>query len=75
MDEGTKDTNPLKGHGNEAHFLGILQKLVPHESLTLPFKLFRFWLRILGDIHNRETTPRLCELATVGELLSQRFGF
>jgi hypothetical protein len=27
----------LKGHGNEADFLGFLQKLVPHESLTLPF--------------------------------------
>ncbi len=26
----------LKGHGNEADFLGFLQKLVPHESLTLP---------------------------------------
>jgi hypothetical protein len=30
----------LKGHGNEADFLGFLQKLVPHRSLTLPFKLF-----------------------------------
>ncbi len=28
----------VKGHGNEADFLGFLQKLVPHESLTLPFK-------------------------------------
>jgi hypothetical protein len=27
----------LKGHGNEADFLGFLQKLVPHRSLTLPF--------------------------------------
>ncbi len=26
----------LKGHGNEADFLGFLQKLVPHESLTIP---------------------------------------
>jgi hypothetical protein len=25
----------LKGHGNEADFLGFLQKLVPHRSLTL----------------------------------------
>ncbi len=33
----------LKGHGNEADFLGFLQKLVPHESLTLPFGSFRFW--------------------------------
>jgi hypothetical protein len=48
----------LKGHGNEADFLGFLQKLVPHESLTLPFGLFRFWLRIRGDIRIRKTTPR-----------------
>ncbi len=27
---------PLKGHGNEADFLGFLQKLGPHRSLTLP---------------------------------------
>jgi hypothetical protein len=47
----------LKGHGNEADFLGFLQKLVPHESLTLPFGLFRFWLRIRGDIRIRKTTP------------------
>ncbi len=26
----------LKGHGNEADFLGFLQKLVPHRSLTQP---------------------------------------
>ncbi len=49
----------LKGHGNEADFLGFLQKLVPHESLTLPFGPFRFWLRIRGDIRIRKTTPRL----------------
>ncbi len=48
----------LKGHGNEVDFLGFLQKLVPHESLTLPFKPFRFLLRIRGDIHIRKTTPR-----------------
>ncbi len=40
----------LKGHGNEADFLGFLQKLVPHESLTLPFEPFQFLLRIHGDI-------------------------
>jgi hypothetical protein len=27
----------LKGHGDEADFLGLLDKSVPHESLTLPF--------------------------------------
>jgi hypothetical protein len=30
----------LKGQGNEADFLGFLQKLVPHRSLTLPFEPF-----------------------------------
>ncbi len=49
----------LKGHGNETDFLGFLQKLVPHESLTLPFEPFRFWLRIRGDIHIRKMTPRI----------------
>ena len=52
---------PLKGHGNEANFLGFLQKMVPHRSLTLPFKPFRFWLRIRGDISNQKMTPRLGE--------------
>jgi hypothetical protein len=51
----------LKGHGNETDFLGFLQKLVPHRSLTLHFEPFRFWLRIRGDIRNRKTTPRLAE--------------
>ncbi len=45
----------LKGHGNEADFLGFLQKLVPHRSLTLPFELFHFWLRIRRDIRNQKT--------------------
>ncbi len=49
----------LKGHGNEADFLGLLQKLGPHRSLTLPFEPFRFWLQIHGDNRNRKTTPRL----------------
>jgi hypothetical protein len=30
----------IKGHDNEADFLGFLQKLVPHRSLTLPFQPF-----------------------------------
>jgi hypothetical protein len=54
-------TQNLKGHGNEADFLGFLQKLGPHTSLTLPFEPFRYWLRIRGDIRNRKTTPRLAE--------------
>ena len=65
----------LKGHGNEADFLGFLQKLVPHRSLRLPFEPFRLRLRIRGDIRNRKkdsatrrvgesTTPRLGESAS-----------
>ncbi len=54
----------LKGHGNEADFLGFLQKLGPPRFLTLPFEPFRFWLRIRGDIRNRKTTPRLGESAS-----------
>ncbi len=57
----SSDTSPrftfAEGHGNEADFLGFLQKLVPHRSLTLPFQSFHFWLRICGDIQNRKTTP------------------
>ncbi len=44
----------LEGHGNEADFLGFLQKLVPHEYLTLHFEPFRFLLRIRWDIPNRK---------------------
>jgi hypothetical protein len=51
----------LKGHGNEADFLGFLHKLDPHRFLTLSFQPFRFWLQIRGDIRNRKTTPRLAE--------------
>jgi hypothetical protein len=56
----------LKGHGNEADFLGILQKSVPHESLILPFEPFRFRLQIRGDIRNRvgesaNERPCVCE--------------
>ncbi len=46
-------TKCLKGHGNEADFLGFLQKLGPHRSLTVPFEPFRFWLRIPGVIKKR----------------------
>jgi hypothetical protein len=51
LDEMVK--NILKGHGNEADFLGFLQKLVPQRSLTHPFAPFRFWLRIRGDIRRK----------------------
>jgi hypothetical protein len=47
----------LKGHGNEADFIGFLHKLFPHRSLTLPFEPFLFWLRIRADIRNRKATP------------------
>ncbi len=61
----------LKGHGNEADFLGFLQKLVPHRSLTLPFKPFWFWLRIRGDF---AIEKRLGDSPTrrVGESLTLR---
>ncbi len=45
----------LKGHGNEADFLGFLQKSARHRFLTLHFEL-----RIRGDIRNRK-----CESATL----------
>jgi hypothetical protein len=46
----------LKGHGNEADFLGFLHKSVRHRSLTLHFEPFRFWLWIRGGIRNQKTT-------------------
>jgi hypothetical protein len=66
-----------KGHGNEADFLGFLQKLVPHRSFTLPFEPFLFWLQIHGDIRNWKTTHWLGESATrrVGKSLTLRLGF
>ncbi len=63
---------PLKGHGNEADFLGFLQKLVPHRSLTLPFEPFRFWHRIRGDICIQKTTRRVRESAF--ECLKENWG-
>ena len=32
-----------------------------HRSRTLAFELFRFWLRIRGDIRNRKSTTRIGE--------------
>ncbi len=66
----------LKRHGNEADFLGVLQKLVPCRSLTIPFEPFRFWLKIRGDIHNRKTTPWLSESESrrLPDSLSRRVG-
>jgi hypothetical protein len=48
----------IKGTGNETDFLGFLQKLVSHESLTLPFEPFWCRLRIYWDIRIWNTTPR-----------------
>ncbi len=59
----------LKGHGNEADFLGFLQKSVRHRFLTLHFEPFRFGLRIRGNIRNRKTTPRLAEPGSRQECL------
>jgi hypothetical protein len=38
----SRHDNLLKGHGNEADFLGFLHKPVWHRSLTLRFEPFRF---------------------------------
>ncbi len=59
----------LKGHGNEADFLGFLQKSVRHRLFTVKFEPFRFGLRIRGDIRNRKTTPWLAESGSRQECL------
>ncbi len=46
-------------------FWFFLQKLVPYESLTLPFKLFRFWLQFCEDIHVWKTTHPLSPIRGV----------
>jgi hypothetical protein len=51
----------LKGHGNEPVFSIFLHKLVRPRFLKLPIELFRFWLRICGNIQNRKTTSRICD--------------
>ncbi len=57
----SSDTSPrfplAEGHDNEADFLGFLQKLVPHRSLTLPFQPLHFWLQIHRDIRNQKRLP------------------
>jgi hypothetical protein len=57
-------------------FWGFLQKLFPHRSLKLLFEPFRYWLLIRGDIHNRKTTHRVGESATlrVRESMTGRLG-
>ncbi len=41
---GSEGSEWLKGHGNEADFLGVLHKLVWHRSLTIRFQPFDFSL-------------------------------
>jgi hypothetical protein len=63
----------LKGHGNEPVFPMFLHKSLWPRSLTLPFKPFRFWLRILGDIHIRKLTPRIVESESRQDCLEYPF--
>ncbi len=63
------DLVPLKGHGNEADFLGFLQKSVRRRFLTLHLEPFQFDLRIRRDIRNRKSTPRLAESGSRQECL------
>ncbi len=51
----------LKGHGNEADFLGFLQKLVSHRSLTLTSSCsdFGFEFAEIFVIENDSPTQRL----------------
>ncbi len=72
----------VKGTWQWGGFSGVLQKLVPYRSLTLPFAPFQFWLQIRGDICNQKMTPRLdnrqlSDTASrgVGELLTLWRGF
>ncbi len=65
MEKGLLNLN-LKGHSNEADFLGALQKLVPHRSLTPPFEPFHFWLQICGYIRNKKTTQWVGDSLTRG---------
>jgi hypothetical protein len=53
----------LKGHGNEADFLGFLQKLVQHRSLTLHFECsdFGFKFAEIFVIEKESSTHRVGE--------------
>jgi hypothetical protein len=78
------DPLSLKGHGNEPDFPRFLHKSVRHRSHKLHFEPFRFWLRILGDIRIRKSTPRLNDTGSrrlsvsmirgVGDSPTQRYG-
>ncbi len=58
---GHQMNNFFNGHGNEPVFSMFLHKSLWPRSLTLPFKQFWFWLRILGDIRIRKSTPHIGE--------------
>ncbi len=79
---GERDIQRLKGHGNEADFLGFLKKLVSHRSLTLPFEPFRFWLQFAEIFIIEKRLPDSASLGVgnsptnpVGESLTLRLGF
>jgi hypothetical protein len=65
----------LKGHGHEPNFPRFLHKSLWPRSLTLHFEPFRFWLRILGDIRIRKTTPRIGESGSRQDCLEYPFFF
>jgi hypothetical protein len=65
--------NLLKGHGNEADFLGFLQKLVPHESLTLPFKRSDFGFEF-AEIFVFEKRLPVSVIRGVGDSPNHRYG-
>jgi hypothetical protein len=51
----------LKGTWQWGGFSWVFAEIVPHESFTLTFGPFRFWLRIRGDIRIRKTTPAITD--------------
>jgi hypothetical protein len=63
----------LKGHGNEPVFLMFLHKYLCPRSLTLPFKPFWFWLRILWDICIGKSTPCIGESGSRQDCLEYPF--
>ncbi len=55
--------------------MGFLYKPVRHQSITLRFEPFRFWLQIRGDIRNQKTTLGLAESGSRQECLQIQFFF
>jgi hypothetical protein len=48
-------------------------ELMDEYALTQPFEPFRFWLRILGDIRNKKTIPRIGESGSRQDCLALPF--